>query len=409
MKSSEYEQFVLDNGIRCVHRRAKSPVAHLALTIGAGTRDEAAGAHGVAHLVEHLLFKGTRRRSAYQVNGLLENAGGELNAFTTKEETVVHATLLSADFAKATDLLVDMAFHSTFPDKELEKERTVVIDEINACRDNPSEQIFDDFESLLFAGSTLGRTILGDKRALKKIKSNDLIDYTTVNYCAEQTVFSASSNLTHARFRTLCDRYLAAVETSRWENRRQAPALQPSFTQTKSRSIHQAHAVVGGYGYDLHHEGRIPLAFLVNLLGGPSAVSRLNLELRERRGWTYHVESSYVPYGDTGMVTTYLGCERERLDDSLAQVHMELRKLRDQRLTSAQLHRAKRQFIGQMTIAAESAESQMLGIAKSLLVYGSFDSTADIARKIEALTADQLLEAAREVFAEEKLSTLIYR
>lgn len=416
MAEAEFETFTLSNGIRCVHRRPRSggmgsSVAHIALTIGAGTRDEAADQHGVAHLVEHLMFKGTGRRSAYQVNSLLENSGGELNAFTTKEETVIHATLLRSELAKGVDLLSDMAFNSRFDSKELDKEREVIIDEINSYRDSPAELIFDEFEELLFAGSPLGRNILGSKRNLKRATREQLVDYVRGHYLPEQVVFSASAQMSHKRFREVCEKYLAPLPSLRNEplHRRNAPERQPKFEIVRHKNTYQTHCLIGGYGYNLNEDKRVLLAFLINVLGGPSSVSRLNMQLREKHALTYNVEAGYVPYCDSGVYSIYLGCDKDKLYRSVELVQAELRKLRDTKLTPVQLARAKKQFIGQLAISSENTENLMLGIAKSVLVYNAFDSTAEIAAKIGTITAEDLLEAANEIFTENNQYTLIYQ
>lgn len=416
MAEAEFETFTLPNGIRCVHRRPRgggvgTSVAHIALTIGAGTRDEAADQHGVAHLVEHLMFKGTSRRSAYQVNSLLENSGGELNAFTTKEETVIHATLLRSELAKGVDLLSDMAFNSRFDSKELDKEREVIIDEINSYRDSPAELIFDEFEELLFAGSPLGRNILGSKRNLKRATREQLMDYVRGHYLPKQVVFSASAQMSHKRFREVCEKYLAPLPSLHSEQLhvRNAPERQPKFEIVRHKNTYQTHCLIGGYGYNLNEDKRVLLAFLINVLGGPSSVSRLNLQLREKHALTYNVEAGYVPYCDSGLYSIYLGCDKDRLDRSVELVQAELRKLRDTKLTPVQLARAKKQFIGQLAISSENTETLMLGIAKSVLVYNAFDSTAEIAAKIGTITAEDLLETANEIFTEDNQYTLIYQ
>ncbi len=410
MAETEFDLFTLPNGIRCIHRRSSGPVAHVALTIGAGTRDEAEEQHGVAHLVEHLMFKGTARRSAYRVNSLLENSGGELNAFTTKEETVIHATLLRSELTKGVDLLADMAFRSRFDSRELDKEREVIIDEINSYRDSPAELIFDEFEELLFAGSPLGRNILGTPRNLRRATREQLMDYVRGHYRPEEIVFSASAQMSHRRFRAVCERYLGGIPTSDRPKTggRTAPERQPLFQLEKHKKTYQTHCLIGGYGYDSQDERRVLLAFLIHLLGGPFSVSRLNMQLRERYGLTYNVEAGYVPYGDSGVYTIYLGCDKDNLARSIGLVQSELRKLREVKLTTAQLARAKKQFIGQLILGSENVENLMLGIAKSVLVYNTFDSTAEIAAKIEAITAGELQETAREIFAEENQYSLIY-
>lgn len=410
---TDIEVFTLDNGIRCVHRKVRSsdPVAHIALTIGAGTRDEAPGQHGVAHLVEHLMFKGTTRRSAYQVNSLLENGGGELNAFTTKEETVLHASLMKSDFYRGVDLLADMAFGSVFPEKELEKEREVILDEINCYKDSPAELIYDEFEELLFAGSPLGRNILGDKRTLKKANRQQLLDYVRDCYRPDKIVFSASVGISSRRFREICEKYLGGIgrPVRNSDTQAAAPPRQPLFHHVKKKHTFQAHCLVGGYGYDLHHPGRVRLAFLINLLGGPSSISRLNLLLREKYALTYNVEAGYVPYGDSGVYTIYMGCDKDKTERSMELLRKEITRLKEQKLSPAQLARAKKQFIGQVTLASENPEQYMLGLAKSILVFNDYDSAGEINRKIQALTAEELLETANDVFSDENIYSLIYR
>lgn len=416
MAEEEFDSFTLPNGMRCVHRRPgrlAGQVAHLALTIGAGTRDEAAAQHGVAHLVEHLLFKGTTRRSAYRVNSLLENAGGELNAFTTKEETVVHATLLRSEFRKGVDLLSDMVFRSRFDAREIDKEREVIIDEINSYKDSPAELIFDDFEELLFAGSPLGRNILGTPRNLKRATRQQLVEYVAGHYRPDRIVFSASVEMPHGRFREICERYLAPFEATQGgvstTEERRAPDRQPQFDVVRHKNTYQTHCLLGGYGYDLHDERRLRLAFLINLLGGPASVSRLNMLLREKYALTYNVEAGYVPYSDSGIYTIYLGCERDKVERSVELVRAELRRLRETKLTAVQLARAKRQFLGQWILSSENTENLMLGIAKSVLVYNGFEKAEEVAAKIGAITAEELLETANDIFAENNLYTLIYK
>lgn len=406
---TEFDAFTLDNGIRCVHRYVRQPVAHIALTVGAGTRDERPDQHGVAHLVEHLMFKGTARRKAYHVNSLIENSGGELNAFTTKEETVLHATLLKAELAKGIDLLSDMAFNSTFNPVELTKEREVIVDEINSYRDSPSELIFDEFEELLFADSPLGRNILGGKRNILKIKQQHLLDYVASSYATDQIVFSASAQVSHARFNELCRNYLGQIPRNACQARRIAPAMQEHFDVTKSKNTYQTHCLLGGYAYDLSDAKRVTLAFLINMLGGPSSISKLNLQLREKHALTYGVEASYVPYSDSGLYTIYFGCDKDKLDQSLALIHSELESVKCNRLTSTILSRYKKQFIGQMTIASEGSESLMLGVAKSILVYNTFDSASEIAKKINSITPEDIMETANEILRNENINRLIYK
>jgi len=406
---TEFSVFTLPNGIRCVHRRIKSPVAYLGITIGAGTRDEGDSEHGVAHLVEHLLFKGTAHRSAYHVNSRLENVGGELNAFTTKEETVIHATCLKRDYIRAMELLSDMVFNSTYPEREIEKEREVIIDEINSYKDSPADIIFDEFEGLLFAGSSLGRDILGSKKNISKATRSQIIDYISRSYNTDQMIFSSSSGLSHQRFRLLCEKYLGAVPGNKRSFGRNAPVRQPLFSLEKNKRTYQTHCIMGGYGYNLTDQRRILLAFLINILGGASTLSRLNMALREKHALTYNIEAGYTPYCDSGIYTIYFGCEEEKYEKACEMVRKEISLLRDTPLTPMQLSRAKRQFIGQLALASDNVENFMLSLAKSLLIYDNFDSTSEIARKIDSIDAASLQEVACEIFADDNIYVLTYK
>lgn len=405
---SEYSTFRLSNGMWCVHRRVKSSVAYLALTIGAGTRDEAPEQHGVAHLTEHLLFKGTAKRSALQINKRLEIVGGEVNAFTGKEETVLHCSCLKGDYLRAVDLLVDMAFSSTFKTQELGKEREIIIDEINSYKDSPAELIFDEFEELLFAGSALGRDILGSKRNLARITRDDVVRYVGSNYNTNCMVFSSCSNMSHERFARICQAYFAGLLPNVRVISRVKPDKVERFDIVRNRKTYQAHTVIGGYAYDSYDSRRIELALLINILGGSSSLSRLNMILREKHALTYNVEASYTPYCDSGVYNIYFGCELQKREQALALIMEQVTELRDHAIPNTELSMLKKQFIGQLTLASENSESLMLGTAKSLLVFGEFDSMDKIASRISGITAEALQEVAREIFAPNNIYSLTY-
>lgn len=404
----EYSSFRLPSGIWCVHRRVKSSAAYVALTIGAGTRDEAPEQHGVAHLTEHLLFKGTARRSALQINRRLESVGGEVNAFTGKEETVLHCSCLRGDYLRAVDLLVDMTFGSTFRDSELEKERQIIIDEINSYKDSPSELIFDEFEELLFAGQPLGRDILGSKRNLQRVVREDVVRYTASNYNTDCMVFSSCSSMSHGRFAEVCERYWGAVEANLRGAQRVAPQKVERFDKVHNRRTYQSHTVLGGYAYDAYDGRRIELALLVNILGGSSSLSRLNMVLRERHALTYNVEASYTPYSDTGVWSIYFSCETHKREQALGLVMGEIARMRDVEISEVELRGLKKQFVGQLTLAGENSESLMLGVAKSLLVFGEWDDMDKIRRRIMQITGAELQAVAREVFEAGNIYSLTY-
>ncbi len=403
----EFYIFTLSNGIRCIHKRVRSAVTHCALTINAGSRDELPGEHGIAHFVEHGLFKGTARRRSFHVNSRLENLGGELNAFTTKEDTTINATTLKGDFPKAAELIADMVFASTFPEREIEREKQVIVDEINSYRDIPQEMLYDRFDALMFDGSPLGRSIAGTARSVKKFNSKALRDFVARTYTPDQMVFSAIGNMSEKTFTTVCERYFGAIPATRREFERVAPPALVPFEEVRKNGNHQSHCVLGNRAYSLEDARRLPLSLLVNILGGPAANSRLNTALRERNGLTYNIEAGYVPYSDTGFANIYFSCERDKLDRCRELVDVELERIMSSPLTLRQLSTAKKQFIGQFAVSMDANEGYMLGAAKSLLVYNAIDSPQAIIQKVNAITADEITEVAREVFG--SLSMVIYR
>lgn len=406
--SMEFIQYKLPNGIRCIHKKVRSAVVHCSLTVNTGSRDELATEHGMAHLLEHAFFKGTTRRKAHNINSRLENLGGELNAYTTKEETVIHATTLRQDFSRAAELIADIAFNSTFPQKEIEKEKEIIADEINSYKDFPSERIFDDFEDMIFAGSDLGHNILGRKTSLMKYTRDHLERFMARTYNTDQMVFASIGNISEARFMEICNRYFAPIPASTRGFARGGVGEYTPFTKTMHRSNYQAHCVMGNRAYSLTDDERVPLSLLTNLLGGPSANSLLNMALRERNGLSYAVEAGYTPFSDTGIFTIYFGTDKEKVDQCLELIDKEIGKILRGELSPRVLSMAKKQFIGQMTIATESNESYMLGAARSYLIYNMVDTMEAARRKIQAISAEDLVRVAGEMFGR-NLSRLIYK
>ena len=404
----EFLTFVLPNGIRCIHKRVPSEVTHCALTINAGSRDELPAEHGMAHFVEHALFKGTVRRRAFHIGSRLENLGGELNAFTTKEDTIINATTLKGDFTKAADLISDIVFNSTFPAREIEREKQVVVDEINSYRDIPQEMLCDDFDALMFAGSPLGRSIAGTTRSVSKFSSEKLKAFVSRTYTTDQMIFSAVGNMSGKTFTTACERYFGAVPATVREFEREAPPKCEPFDKVISKGgNHQSHCILGSRAYDLLDDRRLPLSLLMNILGGPGANSRLNSVLRERNGLTYNIDAGYVPFGDSGYANIYFSCERDKIERCRELIDAELRRIMEFPLTPRQLSMAKKQFIGQFSISMDQKEGYMLGAAKSFMIYGEIDSFQTIVSKVNEITSEQITTVACDVFG--SLSTLIYR
>ena len=403
----EFYTYTLPNGIRGIHRQVRSTVAHCALVIGAGSRDEHPGQYGLAHLTEHAFFKGTERRRAWQVNCRLENLGGELNAFTTKEETTIHATTLRGDFAKAAELIADIAFRSTFPEREIEREKEVIADEINTYKDSPAEMLYDTFEDMLFEGSELGHNILGRKAALMRYDGAAIRAFTARTHTTDRMVFSSIGNFSPKTAEATALRYFGEqAATTRGFERAAPPAVKP-FEKTVTKHTHQTHCIIGNRACGIEETKRLPLALLVNVLGGPSANSLLNVEVREKHGLSYNIEATYTPYGDSGLVAIYFSSEHANEAQCAELVERQLQRLRTTPLTGRQLSMAKKQFIAQLAISGESNENYMLSAGKSLLTHDEIDTMEEVYAKIGALTAAQLTEAAEEVFT--KMSRLTYK
>lgn len=399
----------LSNGLRVVYRPSLSDIAYCGFAVDAGTRDEAENEQGMAHFVEHLLFKGTKKRKAWHILNRMEAVGGDLNAYTNKEEMVVYSAFLSEDMPRAVELLIDIVFHSTFPQREIEKETEVIIDEIQSYEDNPSELIFDDFEDMIFRGHSLGRNILGRPEQLRQFRTDDALAFTNRLYHPSNMVFFFQGNVDFKRLIRMLEKLMADVPAGEVKNLRTPPPLYVPEHLMVSKDTHQAHVMLGSRGYDAYDDKRTALYLLNNILGGPGMNSRLNVALRERRGLVYSVESNLTSYTDTGAFCIYFGTDPEDVDTCLNLTYKELKRMRDVKMTSLQLEAAKKQLIGQILVASDNFENNALGMAKTFLHYNKFEDLDIVCKRIDALTANNLLEVANEMFAEEYLSTLIYK
>ena len=405
----QYNIHTLSNGLRIIHEPSSSKVAYCGFAVDAGTRDEAENEQGMAHFVEHLIFKGTRKRKAWHILNRMENVGGDLNAYTNKEETVIYSAFLTEHFGRALELLVDIVFHSTFPQNEIEKETEVIIDEIQSYEDTPSELIFDDFEDMIFRNHPLGRNILGRPDLLKKFRSEDAMAFTSRFYQPSNMVFFVLGDFNFQKIVRQVEKLLVDLPLVTVENQRTIPPLYVPEQLVVHKETHQAHVMIGSRGYNAYDDKRTALYLLNNILGGPGMNSRLNVSLRERRGLVYTVESNLTSYTDTGAFCIYFGTDPEDVDTCLKLTYKELKRMRDVKMTSSQLMAAKKQLIGQIGVASDNNENNALGMAKTFLHYNKYESSESVFRRIEALTAEGLLEVANEMFAEEYLSTLIYR
>ena len=405
----QYNIHTLSNGLRIIHEPSLSKVAYCGFAVDAGTRDEAENEQGMAHFVEHLIFKGTRKRKAWHILNRMENVGGDLNAYTNKEETVIYSAFLTEHFGRALELLADIVFHSTFPQNEIEKETEVIIDEIQSYEDTPSELIFDDFEDMIFRNHPLGRNILGRPELLKQFRSGDAVAFTSRFYQPSNMVFFVLGNFNFQKIVRQVEKLLADLPLIGVDNHRTPPPLYVPEHLVVHKETHQAHVMIGSRGYNAYDDKRTGLYLLNNILGGPGMNSRLNVSLRARRGLVYTVESNLTSYTDTGAFCIYFGTDPADVDTCLLLTYKELKRMRDVKMTSSQLMAAKKQLIGQIGVASDNNENNALGMAKTFLHYHKYESSESVFRRIEALTAEGLLEVANEMFAEEYLSTLIYR
>ena len=404
-----------DCGMQYAVKRSGSSVAYCALSIKCGTRDEDGFHSGIAHFVEHTIFKGTERRSAAVINGYLDRLGGELNAFTTKEEIVLHATVLKEDMAKAAALLFELATCPTFPDQEINTEKGVVIDEIQSYKDSPSEDIYDKFEEMLFKGHPLSGNILGTKASVRKISRAELLKFVHDKFRPEKMAFTIVADIDEKAMEKSVLKlvqkhfpdYVTSLETAVSEETE--VVVSEPFDVTLSKRNHQANCIIGGLAPSLYQDReRLATVLLCNILGGPANNSILNSVLREKNGWVYGVECSYTQYSDTGIVAISLGCDKGNLEKCVKAVYKEIGKLQEDMLSDRKLKAAKKQLLGQMAISGDNGETQCLSMGKGLLAYGKLNTGKETRQMVEGITAEDIREMARTIFAPSNLSKLIY-
>lgn len=405
----KYQTHTLPNGIRLIHKQNQSEVAHFGLLVHTGTRDENNEEHGLAHFMEHMFFKGTKKRSAYQIISRLEDVGGEINAYTTKEETAIYASFLKEDLKKAVDLIQDIFLNSLFLEKERIKETEVILSEIQTYEDTPSELIFDHAEELLFPDHPIGRNILGSKESLFRFRNGLVEKFRNENYATQEMVLCSIGNIPFKSVVKFAEKYFFDLP----ESTRIRPRVSPQATHKQKlvvdRNTFQAHCIIAGEAYSYNHEDRIALHLLNNILGGPGMNSRLNMALRERRGFSYSAESHYLAYTDSGAINIYFSSDKDRFAKSLEVTRGELKKLRNNLIPEKKLIYARRQLLGQIAISSENSEHLMLSMAKSHMLFNRVDSLPDIARKLESISANKLRDIANEVLDPANLNTLIYQ
>ena len=409
MVETDFLTYTLPNGIRLIHKYADSPVGHLGILINTGSRDEEPDEHGLAHFIEHSVFKGTKNRKAFHILSRIEDVGGELNAYTTKEETTLYSTFLVEFYERTAELLSDILFNSTYPEKELKREKEVVLEEINSYKDSPSELIFDEFEELIYDGHPIARNILGNPVNLIAFNRESILRFIGNNYHTDQMVISSVGKIDFGALIKLTEKYFGQAETKlRRKGRIRFDNYLPGNLLVEKDTF-QSHCMMGNLAFDVMHPRRITMVLLNNILGGQAMNSRLNMALRERKGMAYNIESGYTAYTDTGLFNVYFGTDRENLEKAISLVLKEFKLLREKKLGVLQLSKAQKQLMGQIAISTENREDLMLTIGKSYLLFNKVDTVQTIFKKIEAITPIDLLEVANEVLDESQMSRLVYR
>ncbi|WP_294070373.1 M16 family metallopeptidase [Proteiniphilum sp. UBA1028] len=398
----------LSNGLRIIHRPFPSGISYCGIVVNAGSRDEYPDEFGMAHFVEHMLFKGTERRKAHHIASRMENVGGELNAYTTKEETFFYATFLEEYFSRATELLGDILFHSVFSPGQIEREREVILDEINSYHDSPSELIYDDFENMLYKGHEMGHYILGEPEALHSFSRERILSFMQRQYQPSEMVFFSFGKTAFEKVIRQVEKYFCMTQEAIPQKRRTPPGNFVPHREKVDKNTTQTHVMLGCSTFSMHHSQKYALFMLNNILGGDSLNSRLNASLREKHGLAYHVESNVTLYSDNGLFSVYFACDPKYRDKCIRLVGREIDKIKKTDLTPMQLALAKKQWKGQMGIAAESHENSALAMAKQYLHFNCYTPLEDLFSRIDALTSKQVKEVAEEIFAAKPFELIYY-
>lgn len=404
-----FNYFELKNGIRIIHKPVNSLVAHCGFIIDTGSRDEQIQENGLVHFIEHAIFKGTHKRKSHHILNRIDSVGGELNAYTTKENTCIYASFTKNYLERSVDLLADIFFHSTFPEKEIEKEKAVIIEEIHSYQDSPFDQIYDDFEEMVFDNHPLKMNILGTTDSVKSINRKKVIDFIKKHYNTSNIVFSIVGDIPFKKVIGICEKYFGQIEEKKIAKKRQKFDGYTPKVKTFKRDTSQTHCMIGNVAYSAKDRYKNAFILVNNVLGGPAMNSRLNMGIREKYGLTYSIESTYTEYSDTGLFSIYLGTDENNLERSIQLTLKELKKLKTKNLSTVQLEKAKKQLMGQIALTEENNVNVMLGMGKSVLLYNQVDLLKDVYLKINKITSNEIAHVANEVFDEKQLSKLIYQ
>lgn len=399
----------LDNGVHLIQRNINlSELVHCGIMINAGSRDENEINNGIAHFIEHSVFKGTSRRKSHQILTRIENVGGELNAYTTREKTCYYVSCLKKYADRAIDIVSDIVFEATFPEKEIAKEKKVIQEEIEMYEDSPEESIYDDFYSLAYAGHPLGYNILGTTETVKNIGRETILDFRKNFYTTDRIVLSMVGDIPYKKGQQLAEKFMKDVPSTKYELSRTPPTEYKPFNEVYKKDFAQTHCMMGNRAYSKHDKKRFGLSLINNILGGSGMSARLNMAVREKHGLTYHIGTNYSSYQDTGVFSIFYGTDKKNLEKAKGLILKELKKMREVKLTTRQLHQSKVQFLGQIALIDENQSIHMQSQARSILDYGALFTFKDFLKKVEEVTAEEILEISNEVFDPEKWSTLVY-
>lgn len=407
---NQYKIKTLENGIRVIHQPvSNSKIVHCGFALDIGSRDEKPHQVGIAHFWEHMAFKGTKKRKTFHILNRLDSVGGELNAYTTKEKIFFHASVLEQYLDKAMDLLVDITFQSIFPEKQIEKERQVILEEMAMYKDSPEDDIQDQFDEVIFSGHPLGNNILGTEESLKSFTRQHFLEFLEENLDTERTVFSIVGDISEKKLERYVKKYLEPISHHKRKRERIPFEIYQPNTLNFNKEISQSQCAIGTTAYPIHHPKRLAFFMLVNILGGPGMNSRLNMALREKHGFVYAIDAGYHPFTDTALFSIFFGTDPGQLPKSIKLVKKELRKLQERPLGSLQLHVAKQQLMGQLAMAEENNMSYMLMLGRSLLDKDKIESLDELFEQIKQVSAKDLQDTANEIFADERLSILTYK
>ena len=403
----KFEQHIFSNGLQLVHIQDNSLAAHFAVVLGMGSRDELKNEHGIAHFIEHLFFKGTEKRKPYHILSRMEDVGGELDAYTDKEFIVLSSSFPKQFFERSVELIADMLFNSVFIEKEMEKEKEVIFEEISMYKDTPSDIIFDYFDEMLFGDNPMGRNVLGSVKSLQKIKRSNIYEFLQRQMLPNRTVICSAGNFTLNQVVKQIDRYFSCFPANISNNQRIAPEILKPSKKIITKKTNQAHCLIGQRSLEATNPKRIGMYLISNVLGGPGLNSRLNLLLREKWALVYQVDANYCAYSDCGTFAVYFGADKSNVDNCQNLIIEEIKKLSRQKLGTMQMHNLKRQIIGQTILGSENKSGRIISAAKALLTLNRIWTTEQIIERIEKLTSTDLLEIASEQFLNFEPSTVI--